>query len=331
MAKKVSELPVAQIASDTDLYPVVQSGQSRKQTLVQIKTAILGGNVAALAGLTGAADRGFYFTGPSAMSLYTLSSLGRTLGGIANAVAGRAALVAAASGANSDILSLSGLTTALSVAQGGTGNTTGVAATATALATSRSISTTGDATWTVNFNGTANATAAITLAASGVGAGTYGSVTVNTKGLVTSASVATPVANGGTGQTTIAAAALDLAVPKLAWTSYTPTVTATTGTFTSISATGKYLVASGICHLQVVITVTTVGTGTKPVITLPVPALTGCSSMPIPAREGAINGKVGAAVISGALNTALMYDYALGDLVTGNGAVIYVNGSYPVA
>lgn len=201
----------------------------------QDAAALVSPNVSALAGLSGAPGRGFYFTGAGAMSLYALSSLGRTLGGIADAAAGRAALGAAASGANSDILSLSGLTTALSIAQGGTGNTTGLAATATALATSRSISTTGDATWTVNFNGTANATAAITLAASGVGAGTYGSVTVNAKGLVTAASTVTPIANGGTGATSMGAGA----VGTVSQSAGVPTgaVFETGGT---LAGTGKY-------------------------------------------------------------------------------------------
>lgn len=65
------------------------------------------------------------------------------------------------------------------------GSITGNAATATALATARSISMTGDGTWTVNFDGSGNATAAMTLANSGVTAGTYTKVTVNAKGLVT--------------------------------------------------------------------------------------------------------------------------------------------------
>jgi phage-related tail fiber protein len=59
------------------------------------------------------------------------------------------------------------------------------------LATARSISLTGDGSWTVNFDGNANATAAFTLTASGVAAGAYGSatqipkLTVDAKGRVT--------------------------------------------------------------------------------------------------------------------------------------------------
>jgi phage-related tail fiber protein len=59
------------------------------------------------------------------------------------------------------------------------------------LATARSISLTGDGSWTVNFDGNANATAAFTLSVSGVAAGTYGSatqipqMTVDAKGRIT--------------------------------------------------------------------------------------------------------------------------------------------------
>lgn len=61
-------------------------------------------------------------------------------------------------------------------------NTTGSAA---KLTTSRTISSTGDGTWSVNFDGSANATSALTLAATGVTAGTYDEVTVDSKGRVT--------------------------------------------------------------------------------------------------------------------------------------------------
>lgn len=44
---------------------------------------------------------------------------------------------------------------------------------------------TGDGTWSVNFNGSANVTASLTLANTGVVAGTYTGVTVDAKGRVT--------------------------------------------------------------------------------------------------------------------------------------------------
>jgi hypothetical protein len=68
--------------------------------------------------------------------------------------------------------------------------TAGNADTATKLATARSISTTGDATWTVSFDGSANATAAITLA-NVVTAGTGTKVTYNAKGLITGSTTLT--------------------------------------------------------------------------------------------------------------------------------------------
>lgn len=62
-------------------------------------------------------------------------------------------------------------------------NTTGSAAT---LTTPRTISMTGDGTWTSgNFDGSTNVTGAMTLANSGVSAGTYSLVTVDAKGRVT--------------------------------------------------------------------------------------------------------------------------------------------------
>lgn len=74
------------------------------------------------------------------------------------------------------------------------GNLAGTANAANVLSTARSISATGDAAWTVNFDGSANATAALTLANTGVTASTYGTSTsvptiaVDGKGRITSAS-----------------------------------------------------------------------------------------------------------------------------------------------
>lgn len=64
----------------------------------------------------------------------------------------------------------------------------GNATSATSLATARTIALTGDVTGSATFNGSANAAISATLANSGVGAGTFTKVTVDTKGRVTSGS-----------------------------------------------------------------------------------------------------------------------------------------------
>jgi hypothetical protein len=87
---------------------------------------------------------------------------------------------------------VSGLTVGRLVANV-TGALTGNASTATTLQTARTISITGDATWTVTFDGSANVSSALTLANSGVTAGTYGTassvpqITFDAKGRATSA------------------------------------------------------------------------------------------------------------------------------------------------
>lgn len=67
-----------------------------------------------------------------------------------------------------------------------------------------------------------------------------------------------PVAVGGTGDT------------GSAWTSYTPTVTATTGTFTSVSATGAYKTIGRTMFIRFTVTITTIGTAAgRMLVTLP--------------------------------------------------------------
>jgi hypothetical protein len=60
-----------------------------------------------------------------------------------------------------------------------------------------------------------------------------------------------PVANGGTGDT------------GTAWSTYTPTITAGAGTFTSVSAAGRYKQIGKTLFLNVVITITTNGTASS--------------------------------------------------------------------
>lgn len=119
----------------------------------QDAAALVSPNVSALSGLTLAVNKGIYATGAGALATYDLTAQARTFaaattvadqrtvlglgtvatestvpvnkGGTNATTAGgaRTSLGAAASGANSDITSLTGLTTPLSVAQGGSGGT----------------------------------------------------------------------------------------------------------------------------------------------------------------------------------------------------------------
>lgn len=142
-----------------------------------------------------------------------------------------------------------------------------------------------------------------------------------------------PTAAVGTNTTQLATAAMVQAeiANKRAWTTYTPTLTSSAGTFTTASATGKYMVAFGICFIQVTITVTTVGTGVGAILTLPLPALAGSSESTLAARETVNTGKLGAARILAGLTTVRCVDYTNADLVSGNGSVINISGSYPIA
>jgi len=73
-------------------------------------------------------------------------------------------------------------------------NTTGSAAT---LTTSRNIAISGDLTWNVDFNGSANVTAVGTLATVNSNVGTFAGITVNGKGLVTAATALTTLSGYG--------------------------------------------------------------------------------------------------------------------------------------
>lgn len=167
-------------------------------------------------------------TASSARTNLGATGIGSSVFTAVTTAAARSAIAAAASGANSDITSLSGLTTPLSVAQGGTGGATASAARSslgaaasgsnadiTALTNSAGIQI-GAPTGGAQGDGTINATG---LFINGVGVGTgSGSVTSvaasgGTTGLSFTGSPITTsgtltlggtlgAANGGTGQTT---------------------------------------------------------------------------------------------------------------------------------
>jgi hypothetical protein len=129
---------------------------------------------------------------------------------------------------------------------------TGNASTATKLQTARTLSLTGDGTASMSFDGSANATSALTLANSGVTAGTYRGITVDAKGRITSIVPVTTVAGYGItdaittaniGSQSVASAAKLTTARTVAFTgdvtgSTTFDGTANTSTVMSLSPTG---------------------------------------------------------------------------------------------
>lgn len=109
-----------------------------------------------------------------------------------------AAQAAAATNATSITNIVNGTTTVAKATAAGTATNATNASAAAKLSTARNISLTGDATATVSFDGSQNASGALTLANSGVSAGSYSAVTVDAKGRVTAGAQLVEV--GTTGQ-----------------------------------------------------------------------------------------------------------------------------------
>lgn len=126
-------------------------------------------------------------------------------------------------------------------------------ASATKLQTRRTISTTGDATWSVSFDGSANASGALTLANSGVGAGSYNAVTVDAKGRVTrgltqvhgliTATTATGTANQATTNTNTYLNIVASGVGSTASVGSSTQVTGTNGISISSDTAGKLIIS----------------------------------------------------------------------------------------
>ena len=187
-------------------------------------SSVFAGTVPVAQGGTGAV------TAPSALTNLGGTGIGTSVFTAATTAAARSAIAAAASGANSDITSITGLTTPLTVAQGGTGANN--ATTARSNLSAAASGSNADITALTNAAGiqigapTAGAQGAGTINATGlfingVGVGTgSGSVTsvaatvpsflsiagspITTSGTLafSLSGTALPVANGGTGQTT---------------------------------------------------------------------------------------------------------------------------------
>lgn len=126
------------------------------------------------------------------------------------------------------------------------------AVSAAKLATARNIAMTGDGSWNVNFDGLQNTTGTMTLAKSGVTAGSYNSVTVDAKGCVirglnqthglVTATTATGTANVATGNGNTFLNIVASGVGQTASVGSSTQVTGTNGITVSSDTAGKLIV-----------------------------------------------------------------------------------------
>jgi hypothetical protein len=174
----------------------------------------------------------------------------------------------------------------VAVANGGTGQTTQSAA-LTALLGSSLVPIANGGT-----NAGTAATARTNLGAAASGANS--DITSLNAPALGSATAAT--ATAGTNTTQVATTAFTetavAAVTPTAMTNYTPTVTATSGTFTTASATGHYYVIGKMVYVEVTVTITTVGTASGNVfVTLPIATNSSAGITITPGRENGTTGK----------------------------------------
>jgi hypothetical protein len=109
------------------------------------------------------------------------------------------------------------------------------------------------------------------------------------------------------------------------WTTYSPTLTAAAGTYTSATATGKYRDIGGVVFVDITVTITTVGTGTYPIVSMPSTILSGGS----PTLAGRETGSTGKAVLGTAITTTTIELFFYDNSVpAANGYVIHVTGFY---
>jgi hypothetical protein len=113
-----------------------------------------------------------------------------------------------------------------------------------------------------------------------------------------------------------------------AWNSYTPTVTAQTGSITTKTATGKYKTVGKICHVSIQVNITTNGTGAGTVnATLPFAAA--ATNFVISGRELAISGISLAGTILASGSLVQISGYA-NSYPGGDNAQLVVTGTYEI-
>jgi hypothetical protein len=114
------------------------------------------------------------------------------------------------------------------------------------------------------------------------------------------------------------------------WQTYTPTLSASSGTLTSASATGVYIRRGNIVYIKVAITITTNGTAAGQLqFTVPI-ASTGAYGNALHGFERALTGNAVVGFIDGGGSTIAYFKNYNGAYPGANGYVFNINGFYEV-
>ena len=128
----------------------------------------------------------------------------------------------------------------------------------------------------------------------------------------------------------VAATVVSIAAHESAWTAYTPTITAGTGTFGTVSATGRYKTIGKTVFVKMEITVTAVGTASASAIaSLPVTAA-GTNGAVFVGRENAISGSMLQGLVPAGASFVTIYAYNNSTPYVAN-AVLILSGVYESA
>jgi hypothetical protein len=147
---------------------------------------------------------------------------------------------------------------------------------------------------------------------------TFPTLNQNTTGTASNVTGTVAVANGGTGDT------------GTAWTTYTPTVTDSVGTFTTLGTlVGRYKDLGKTRFISVVVNITTNGTagGT---ISISLPSGTVAAECMVNGRETGLTGKAITGTIQSGTSDILVLDY-LNNYAGGSGARLVLSGVIEMA
>ena len=144
----------------------------------------------------------------------------------------------------------------------------------------------------------------------------------------TTEDVAANTADIATNTTNIATNTASIAAHESAWTTYTPTVAAGTGTFINVSAAGRYKTIGKTVFVSVNVTITTNGTASGYVtVTLPFAAAASLSPWILAGRENAVAGLMLVGVVGSAASFMFVQNHNA-TYPGANGYVLALSGVY---